>query len=149
MSFQSKQVTKLEVNIFPHLMKVVIFCTTSAIKHSTLNHFRKIEDIITQPTVVRLTSVLNIKTVLQPNQPIALWMNVDKDMFINMMVLLNRTLPKTFKVIWRPVVDTKSKQALRKFDGSPGKTWGPLQDYSTSISQTVHKADYSSGEVWC
>lgn len=49
-------------------------------------------------------------------------MDVDKDMYINMPVLLYRTLLRTFKVIWRPAVDTNSKQDLRVLDGSPGKT---------------------------
>lgn len=46
--------------------------------------------------------------------------------------LLYRTLPKTFKVIWRPVVDTNSKQALGVFDGSPGE---------------IHEVHYSRGDL--
>lgn len=64
----SKQTTNriiifaIKVNIFLDAMKVVKFCTTSTIKHSTRDHLKKkIYDIITQPTVVGLSSVLNKK----------------------------------------------------------------------------------------
>lgn len=59
-------------------------------------------------------------------------MDVDKDMYINVLVLLYRTLLKTFKVIWRPVVDTNSKHDLGVFDGSPGKICSTLQQRDLS-----------------
>lgn len=62
-------------------------------------------------------------------------MDVDKDMYINMLVLLYRTLLKTFKVIWNPVVDTNSKQDLRVFDGSLAR-----------FSSALQKRDLSDGE---
>lgn len=77
MSFQSKQVGELsiffsliKVNIFPLVMKMVKFCTTSAIKHRHLNLFRKGWDIIIQSAVVGLSSVLNLTTVPLAKPPL-------------------------------------------------------------------------------
>lgn len=73
-------------------------------------------------------------------------MDVDKDMYINMLVLLYRTLLKTFKVIWSPVADTNSKQDFRVFDGSLARFGSALRK---GICQMVHRADYGGKEAQC
>ena len=59
-------------------------------------------------------------------------MDVDKDMDINMLMLLYRTLLKTFKVIWRPGVDTNSKQDLKVIDSSLARFSSALQQRDLS-----------------
>lgn len=69
-----------------------------------------------------LTSGLHLKNALLCQRAPLHSERMLTDVYINMMMLLYRTMSKTFKVMWGPGDDINSKQAFKMSDVSPGET---------------------------
>lgn len=91
--------------------------------------------------MVGLSSVLNKKNLsLQPNRPFVSWIDVDKDMYINMLVLLHRALlklSKWFGGLWLTRIVNRASEFLT------GLWQDSVVHYSRGICQKLYGADYS------
>lgn len=86
--------------------------------------------------MVGLSSVLNKKNLsLQPNRPFVSWIDVDKDMYINMLVLLHRALlklSKWFGGLWLTRIVNRASEFLT------GLWQDSVVHYSRGICQKLY-----------
>lgn len=150
MSSQSKQVIELylfaiKVNVFPSMYwKWLNFARqvqSNTQLWTTLENLRYNHTAHTGWIVIR-SQYKNCP--FGQTTPFVSWMDVDKDMYINMPVLLYRTLPKLskwFGGLWLTKILNRTSEYLT------GLWQDSVVHYSREICQTQHGADYSHKEV--